>query len=162
MVMSVVFYCFALLRTWYLAKQGVEISPFLFVVFNLFFFVVMCLISYFFLPTWEELKNSRRLQRINEALKRKKAELNEKKAIKENLKDALHALNKARVRSIHYAKYVSESICARYRETMGLFISTNNRYRTDQKTPDCFSDPIPELNIDEPYFKSSNLNRKQQ
>ncbi len=161
-VMSVVFYCFALLRTWYLSKHGVEFNPLLFVVFNLFFFAVMFFISLLFLPTWEEMKNSKRLQKIFQGVKKNKTELIEKKALKEKMQDALHTLNKARVRSIHYAKYVTESIRARYRETVGQFIATNNRYRTDHKTPDCFSQPIPDLNIDDSYFKSSVLNRKQQ
>lgn len=161
-IMSIVFYCFALLRTWYLSKHGVEINPLLFAVFNLFFFVVMALISFFFLPTWEELKNAKQLEKMHEALQKKKKDLKEKKALKENMQDVLHALNKARVRSIYYAKNVTESIRTRYREAVGQFIATNNRYRTDHKTPDCFSQPIPDLNIDDSYFKSSVLNRKQQ
>jgi hypothetical protein len=159
-VMSIVFYCFALLRTWYLSKHGVEINPLLFVTFNMFFFVVMTLISFFFLPTWEELKRSKRLQKIYDSITKSKRELKEKKDMKEHLKDTLHALNKARIRSIYYAKNMTESIRARYREAVGQFIAINNRYRTDHKTPECFSQPIPDLNIDESYFISSVLNRK--
>jgi len=161
-IMGAVFYCFALLRTWYLSKHGVEINPLLFVVFNLFFFVVMCLISFQFLPTWEELKNSKRLQKIFQGVQKKKTELNEKRALKEKMQDALHTLNKARIRSIHYAKNITESIRTRYRETVGQFMATNNRFRTDHKTPECFSAPIPDLNIDDSYFKSTIINRKQQ
>lgn len=161
LAMSLLFFCFALLRTWYLHEKSVEINPLLFVIFNLFFFVVMCLISYFYLPSWEELRRNRQLERINTALKRKKAELSEKKNFRDKLIDSLHDLNKTRVRSIHYAKYLTDSIRARFKEAAGLFMSTNNRYRTDRKTPDCFSQTLPELKIDDTYFTSSILNRQQ-
>ena len=66
------FYVIAILRSEYLADHDVHISPFYFVIFNLFFFIVSALLSYFILPAWEEIKeNSKHLKVINNIKKRK-------------------------------------------------------------------------------------------
>ena len=158
--MSILFYGFAYLRVLFLKDQHQEINPLVFVLFNLFFFIVMCLISHEALPTWRELRVGRRLHKIYLAVEKKMTLLKHKKAVKEEISDSLHVLNKARVRSMHFAKYVIDCIKARYREAVGLFMATNNRYRTDHKTPNCFSEIVPDLIIDDSFYKVLMDHRK--
>ena len=51
-----VFTALAIFRSQYLASHGVIVSPIYFIVINIFFFVVSTLISYYFLPSYQEIK----------------------------------------------------------------------------------------------------------
>src|SRR6185369_13406793 len=59
-IISIVFTAIALLRSIYLAKHDVQLNPLYFVLFNLFLFIVAGLVSLFFLPSWQEIKDQLR------------------------------------------------------------------------------------------------------
>jgi len=155
-ISSCVFYGLALLRTEYLASNEVHVNPFLFVMINLFFFIVTGLVSFLFLPSWDEMKNHLRMMKLYRPLQERKQEIERLKAEKENLKNHLHEMTKARVRSLHYAQYVNDSISKMYREAIGIFMRVNITYRSDHKIPECFSYELPEPDFGNTDFKSLN------
>ena len=158
LIVGTVFYGLAVWRSSYLAAHGTTVNPWLFVVFNLFYFIVSSLVSYFFLPSWQELKEHMRLMKIYRPLHERKQKVETMRAEMEQLKDSLHEMTKARVRSLHYSQYVTNTISKMYYEAIGLFVRINLMYRLDRKTPDCFALEIPKPDLGNVDFKSLNSN----
>ena len=142
-----VFTVLAIFRSEYLANHDVHINPIYFVIVNLFFFVVSSLISYFAMPTWNEIKeNAKHLKVLTEINKRKK-EIEQFKKEREEIKKTILERTKERLRLVHYANYANERICKMYFETLEVFKTTNLTFRTDKLVPECFSEMILEPNI---------------
>ena len=89
LLVTIVFYIIAIFRSQYLASQNIHISPSYFVIFNLFFFIVTALISFFILPSWLEIKeNARHLISLNR-IKRLKKEIEQLKNQRAEIKDTI-------------------------------------------------------------------------
>ena len=160
-IMTIVFLALSMLRTAYLEKHDVHISPVYFVIFNLFFFIISSVASFGILPGWEAvLKNLHDLRIYKGVQKRKKfiRKLNEEK---EKIKEIIVEKSKLRLSIIYYAKYGSEWIHKIHKHGVEAFKSTNLTYRSDKKTPDCFSDVIPEPDIED-ITKLINFKNKPQ
>jgi len=137
----------AIFRSIYLAGHDVHINPSFFVIVNLFFFIVSTLLSFFILPTWDEIKqNAKHLLALKRINKRKK-EIEQLKKQREEIKITILERTKERFRIIHYANYANDRIRKMYFEAVEAFKSTNLTYRTDKAMPECFSEEIPEPNI---------------
>lgn len=142
-------YALAIFRSSYLALHDININPGFFVIINLFLFIISVLVSYFLLPSWEELKENKSKLQIYKRIQRRSKEIvaiNEEK-LKNKL--VLDEINKIRLRIISYATYYGDLINKMYVETVEKFKSTNLTSRTDRKIPACFHQPIPEANISE-------------
>jgi len=159
LIVGCLFYGLAILRADYLAAHGRTVNPLIFISINLFFFIVSVLVSYFFLPSWAEIKEYMHLMKIYHPLQESKRVLDSLKSEQEQLKDALNEMTKARVRCLHYAQYVNHTIDKMYHEAIGLFIRINLMYRTDRKTPDCFALELPKPDLGNVDFKSLNNNQ---
>ena len=143
-----VFIALALLRTRYLAAHHVDVSPINFVVFNLFYFIVTSLLSFYVFPTKEEIKlNHEKIVRL-QAIEKMKKEAVALKGEREHLKEVILENTKHRIRISYYAHYLAERIRKKYHESVELFKSTNIIFRTDKFVPECFSHPAIEPNIE--------------
>jgi hypothetical protein len=153
---SLVFWVMAILRTDYLANHDVHLSPLIFTLFNLFFFVVSSLVSFFMLPTWAELKEqtsrSKILKEIEILEKEVKQIQIERQKIdeerQENLKDC------SRMKS--YYNSLMDRLRKMYFETIELYKATNRTYRKDGIIPVCFSDVLPQPDIKDISFTNFN------
>ena len=146
-IVSIVFYVIASIRSSYLSTHDVHINPLYFVVFNLFFFIVIAFLSFFILPTWEDVKEQYRQLALYRAIKKRTQEIKKLEAEKVRMKNEHHLTEKERIQIIYYANYQGERIRKMYAEAVGIFMGTNHIYRTDKQTPECFSQVIPELDI---------------
>lgn len=158
---TLIFSALAIFRTRYLANHEVNISPGYFILFNLFFFVVSTLFSFSILPSWSELKeNSTKVGKVK-AIKKLKDEIQILKAERDRIKQRILENTKQRVRIGFHANYVIDRLRKMYWETLEVFKSTNRTFRTDGAIPDCFSDILPEPNIEDFSFSLTTSNTKQ-
>ncbi len=155
----VVFTALAIFRTQYLAAHGLNVSPVYFVVINLFFFVVALLLSYFLLPTWKELKeNSDKVKKYKDIERRKKEIITMQKEQEANKLELLER-NKARMQINYYSQYVINEVIGMYKESLGIFESSNLLFRTDRCIPACFSSKINDLDIERLKMTFTNSNK---
>lgn len=142
------FIALAILRSRYLQAHEITVEPKYFVMINLFFFIVACLISYFILPTWKEFKeNGEKLKIYKRIVKRKKEikGLNNQKA---EIFETIASRTIKRSRITYAAKYVLNRVQKMFRETLAVFISTNLNFRKDGLCPNAFNDHIDDISID--------------
>jgi hypothetical protein len=158
---TALFIAMAVLRSKLLEKQDMSISPVFFVIINMFFFIVSALLSYYLLPSWQEIVKHWNASKLLKAIAKRKEEITELKKEKETLKVKSIELTKAHLRMPVYAAYTIERIKKMYREAAELFKTVNLTYRTDRQMPDCFHDELPELDI--PYLHNQySLNNNEQ
>ena len=139
-------------RSKYLESHDVHLSPVYFIIINLFFFFVTWLISLYMLPSFEEIKANGERMKTYRAIQHLMQLILELKAQKEELKRIALEARKQRARIVFNAKYSLDMAKVIFAELSGEFKSENLIYRTDGKVPDCFSQPLPELEIKEISF----------
>lgn len=161
LIVTIVFSVLAIFRSNYLANHEIHISPGYFILFNLFFFIVSTLFSFSILPTWTELKENAHKVGTVKAIKKLKDEIQLLKAERERIKQSILENTKQRVRIGYHANYVIDRLRKMYWETLEVFKSTNRTFRTDGAIPDCFSDILPEPNIEDFNFSLNSSNTKQ-
>jgi hypothetical protein len=157
LIMTILFTALAILRSTYFSIHNVTINPFYFVIINLVFFIVSCLISYFILPPWEKIKVIAHRFRLHNIISKREKEIEKLKEERTKLKVAITEKTKDRLIIIHYAGYIGNIIRKIYSHAVEVFKITNMSFRSDQKTPKCFSDVLPEPDIED---ISLLLNRK--
>jgi cation transport ATPase len=145
---TVLFIALAIFRSTYLASNDVHVSPVYFVIINLFFFIVSALLSFFLLPTWPEVKEHFKFMKLQNAINRRKDEIQKYKQEKEKNKEIINEITKVRLQLIYYSNYVAERIRKLYFESLEIFKSTNLVFRTDGKTPQCFHEIPAEPDIE--------------
>lgn len=130
---------FAVLRSLMYSTQNTFISPLWFVIVNMFLFIIGTIVSFFFMPTWDELKEH--LHNLGKWMRIKKEEkqVENLKKIKEANKD--EALNDSieHYQAVIYAKHIDERIKRMYREAVQIFVNTNLIFRNDAQVPECFN-----------------------
>lgn len=151
-IVTTVFITLSFLRVLYLKQHDVELNPFYFVIFNLFFFLVSALLSFFLLPTWTEIKHELRHITAYYKIKKRNKEIAKLKTEKEKIKETILHRTKERMRIAQYANYVADTVRKMYFEAVEVFKGTNLVHRSDRKTPDCFTQGVPEPVIDEVMF----------
>lgn len=149
LIATVVYGATAMLRSTYLASKDVHISPVYFVIINLFLFIVSMLVSYYLLPTMPELKNNSQKMKQHKAICSKQNEIDKLVSEKKEIEKAGLENKKQRARIIYTANYALDIIRKMYKESIALFKSENLIHRTDGKVPQCFSDEIPEPDINQ-------------
>ena len=157
---TLLFIALAIFRSSYLAIHDVHIQPFYFVIINLFFFIVSALISFFVLPSWEEIKQNALLLKKHYAIKRRKKEIRPLKVERDKLKEAILKKKTICIRITHYANYAANRIKKMYFETVGIFKTINIMFRPDNKPPDCYSVEVPFPDIDEFFINLITTNPK--
>ena len=146
-IVTIVFLFIAYFRSIYLSNHNVHISPTYFVVFNLFFFIISALLSFFVLPTFNEMKEQYKHIKLYYAVKRRDKEIKKLMDEKDALRTEHHETEKERIQKIYLAKYVIDLIKKMHGESIGTFKGTNHFLRPDRKTPVCFSDTLAEPDI---------------
>jgi hypothetical protein len=142
------FIAMAVFRSRYLEAHGVIVEPYYFVIINIFFFIVSALMSYFFLPSWEELKEANDKRKISRQIKRRNKEIKSLNGQKDLIKVRIKDDSKMRARMIYLTKYVLNKVQKMYREAQATFISTNLNFRRDGQCPSCFNDQFDDISID--------------
>jgi len=140
-----VFVVFANLRAEYMAQKEIIINPIIFVILNLFLFLITVLISYHFMPSKKEIAENSETERNFEEMEKLKKEIELLKLKKEDNDKGLHERNMQRENLKHYTAYIIERISKKYLDAVQIFISTNTILRTDKKVPVSFSEKIPSL-----------------
>lgn len=142
------FIALAIFRSSYLAAHDVHINPSYFIAINIFFFIVSALLSFFVLPSWTEIKQNAMRLKIFYAMKKRMKEIELLKNEIDKIRLTILERTKLRLRIAHHANYAADRIRKMYWEALEIFKTTNLTYRSDSKTPDCFSETLPEPNID--------------
>jgi hypothetical protein len=142
------FIALAIFRSRYLEAHEISVEPKYFVIINLFFFIVACLVSYYLMPTSKEFKDNEGKRRIYKRTERRKDEIKSLQNEKAKIQDTIAELTKMRIRVAYLAKYVLNKIQKMFREALAVFISTNLNFRKDGQCPNCFSDHIDDISID--------------
>jgi hypothetical protein len=154
------FIALAMFRSQYLEAHGEHVSPWYFVMINLFLFVVATLLSYKVLPTWKEFKDNSHRIRIFKDIEKRKAEIEKLNKDREDLKAELLERAKSRMQLANYAHYSTGEIRSMYRSCLGVFQSTNLLHRSDKRVPKCFTDEAKDVEIDRfeiTYPEANNL-----
>ncbi len=151
-LVTALFTALAIFRSSYLEAHEIHIKPVYFVVINLFFFIVSTLVSFFVLPTWEEIRENASKLKIYQAIQKRKEEIKDRKNQKAQLKDEVRDKTKERLRILYLAQYVINRIEKMYQEAIAAFKSTNMNFREDRKSPSCFNNPVEEMQVSEQSF----------
>jgi hypothetical protein len=136
------FVALAIFRSSYLAEHEVNVNPLFFVIINLFFFIVSTLLSFFVLPTWEEVKRNALQYKTLQAMKKRQKEIKQLQIERAKIKTTILERTKLRMRIAHHANYAADRIRKMYWESLEVFKTANLTYRTDRTTPDCFGDEV--------------------
>jgi len=146
-LVTCLFVALAIFRSSYLATHDIHIEPFYFVIINIFFFIVSSLVSYFILPSWEEMKKSAQMIKLTQTIKKRKIRIVVLKKERDQINQTIMERTKMRLRIAYYANYAVERIRKMYFESMGTFKTTNLLTRKDNAVPDCFifDPPMPEI-----------------
>lgn len=142
------FIALAIFRSRYLEAHDISVEPKYFVIINLFFYIVACLVSYFMMPTRKEIIENEEKRRIHRRIERRKNEVKSLHKQKEKLQETIAELTKMRVRVAYLAKYVLNKVQKMFREALAVFIATNLNFRKDGQCPACFNDHVDDISID--------------
>lgn len=156
---TIVFIVIARIRSLYLLNHDIDINPLYFVVFNLFLFVISAVLSFALLPTWHEVKEEIKHLRLDQAVKKRERQIEALHSERGKIRDIVLERTKQRMRIVHYMNDTAEQIRKMYFETIEVFKNTNLIYRTDRKTPDCFSQIPDEPNIEDVTLSFISTNR---
>lgn len=148
------FIVLAVLRSKLLEKHDVHIHPAFFVIFNLFLFSVCTALAIYYLPSLAEIERHKEQLKIWNAVQKRKNEIEQLKKEKEDLKTGLMEKAAHHLKVPLYAESLADRIRKMYRETVGIFKSTNLIHRTDNGVPSCFREEIPEPDINFFVFNS--------
>lgn len=157
---TIVFFVMAILRSEYLATHDVHISPIYFVLFNLMFFITSAGISTYFLPSYAEIKQNMKAEKMLRVIEKRKSEIKALKVEREKIKEEILEKTKERVRIGYYTGYIIDRIKMMHLEAIELFKSTNITYRSDREVPDCFSEQVVEFTVDDFHFNLINTNQR--
>jgi hypothetical protein len=141
----------ASLRTIFLQKIGVDINPLYFTIFNIVFFIIAALTTWYLYPTNEEIEeNKDHLKKYTLILKLEKEKKQKEIEMQEHEKTSKEKL-KEHLRTIMYAEYAIERIKILYKESVDIWKGANRLGRKDN--PDYLNDEIPSLDIPNINFK---------
>lgn len=148
-IATAVFTALSIMRTEYLVRHDMHVNSIIFVIINIFLFIVATLTSYFIMPSRAEIEqNSYKIKTLH-AFNRRKKEIELLKAEREKIKEIILERTKLRFRIAHQANYIADRIRKMYYEAVEIFKTTNLVYRTDGLAPKCFSEKPPEPDIDD-------------
>ena len=142
------FIALAIFRSRYLEAHQITVEPKYFVIINLFFFVVACLVSYYLMPTSKEFKDNEEKRKVHRRIENRIKENKLLLARKEKIQDTIAEVTKMRIRVAYLAKYVLNRVQKMFKESQAVFISTNLNFRKDGQCPTCFNDHVDDISID--------------
>lgn len=160
-VIAVIFFtALANMRSNYYAHQDFFINPIYFIIINMFLFLVSALLSYFVVPSLAKLKQNSLLLKKYRVVQERENEIahliTQRKVLR---KDHVEGTQQ-RIETVFSANYLADSMRKIYAEGAAVFKNTNIACRVDGTTPSCFSDTLPDLDIQETTIHQFNSNRK--
>jgi len=159
LLVTSLFISLAIFRSSYLATHDIHIEPSYFVIINLFFFIVSSLVSFFILPTWEEIKKNGRMIKLQYAIKKRKIRIIKLKAEVDQINITVMERTKIRLRIAHFTNYAVDRIRKMYFESLGIFKTTNLLSRKDNAVPDCFTYEVPLPEIDSFFYSLKSITK---
>lgn len=148
LIATAIFTVTTIVRADYFRNEGIHTNASVFIVYNLAIFIVSAVLSYFLFPSWKEIKEDRRKARIYLKIQKRKADIIRLQKELKKVETEKVMRGHFRLGMPYYTSHLVKRINKKYKECVEKFKSTNILYRTDRKVPDCFSDEIPELEID--------------
>lgn len=143
----------ASMRSLFLKKIGVDIDPMNFTIFNMVFFLIAALASWYLFPTKAELDQNRDYLHKHKAMleleKKKRQKVKEQVEHEKSSKEIVHGHLDATME----AEYAIERIKSVYAEAIAIFINANMLCR--KEIPRCFSIAPPPLDIPHITFHST-------
>lgn len=146
-VIMLFFTALAIFRSEYLQEQEISVDSVWFVVVNLVFFLATLFVSALLLPTWEELKKNWRQFKVRIAIRKQKRKIHELFREKEKLRISEMEQEKHCARISHYMDSCNHRINKLFHDCAGIFKRDNIAYRSDSKVPDCFNEPLPDIDV---------------
>lgn len=141
----------ASLRSIFLQKIGMDVNPIYFTIFNVVFFVIAAIATWYLYPSKEEIKQNRELLQKYSRVQKLKAEKEKLENEQIEHEKATQEILQQNIRAVLAAEYAVERVRKLYTEAIGTFIGGNLLCRKD--IPECVGDPIPELDIPHIAFK---------
>jgi len=159
-VTLIAFYVLGVFRSNLLAQNEASISPVFFVIINFFLFMVSVFLSYYLMPTWEEIKGSFHNRKLHRAINKRKKEIAALHDQIEVLNKYIEELARQIIRINIYTEYTDKRIEKLCYESISIFKNVNLIHRTDRKVPDCFHDELPPIYIQhliaQPFIDNNN------
>jgi hypothetical protein len=145
---TLVFIVLAVMRSTFLALHNITVSPVIFVVVNLFLFIVSCLLSYLIIPRADEQQQRKRRAQLEKAIDSRIQIMESLRVEKNKLSDIvavrLQYHNHVSDLSKHYKQWCTDLSA----DLLAIFKRTNLVFRSDRCTPDCFIPVISDNNSD--------------
>jgi hypothetical protein len=155
----VAFILLGIVRSTYQESHKISVAPYIFVFFNLLFYIVAILLSYYYLPSSEQLNDHWKQSGLKASLAKLADEKSKLESTLEYLRNENFNSGKSRIHSIMSNEYIKIIITRMYNNLISVFKSTNMAFREDQQTPEGFSDSIPELDFTSIDLSIINPNR---
>jgi hypothetical protein len=130
-----------------LDKEGFSMATLCFVIINIFIFLVAAFMHFKYSLTKEEKIKYHAHKKLKVEIDQKKAEISQ---IEQHIADMEAEVNEKAILAMqlaHYTENTIKEIKKSYEESVAIIESNNIRLRSDRKVPECFSDPIPALDI---------------
>lgn len=146
-VVMLFFSVLAELRSQYLSGNDISVDSMQFIIINSVFFLATLFVSALLLPTWEEIKKNWRQFKTRRAIRKQKRKIHELFREKEKLRIDEVEHKKHCTRVAHYMDSCNHRINTLFHDCAEIFKSTNIAYRMDNKVPDCFNKPLPDIDV---------------
>lgn len=122
-----------------------QITPFIFIIINIVIFFATAIVVYMFFPSEQQLQQMETCTKLETEIDTKEKTIKQIDEQITGLKTAKHQLAQDRLHIRHAQKLLCDRVQAMWQESIGIFIATNIRYRTDKQYPQCFKTPLEPL-----------------
>ena len=139
------FWVFSDFRAKMMSESDVSISPQLFFLLNIFFFVASIVIPIIFFKPRKESDNEQELARRFASVEERKEEIKRKKTELDALNKAAKEEREKHLAILSYVAHTMNRITTMYYEAVASFKSQILLTRQDRSVPGCFSEPIADL-----------------
>jgi hypothetical protein len=139
------FWVFSNFRAQMMAESDVSISPQIFFLLNMFFFVASIVIPIIFFQPKNESEAQKELSRRFDLIDERKAEIKQKKAELDAINKTAKEEREKHLAILSYVTHTMNRITSMYYEAVASFKSQILLTRQDRKVPQCFSEPIADL-----------------
>ena len=147
-LVSIVFFGIAQIRSQYLEGEGIHINPVYFLLFNDFIFLVTFLLTYYALPPWSHIQEEFARHKAYYRLRSKERKKRKLEQDLEKLALQIAENSTEKVFKVDYVNYLLDITRKRCNECIEAFKGSNMTYRMEQ-VPVCFFHPNPTPNIED-------------
>jgi len=146
-IVSVVFIAGSILRSQFLASQGISINPAFFALFNVFFFIVSFILAVLLFPSRDVIIQYLKNLSLKKQIASHQKQIDNLNAQKDHNAAEFVGRTLERHGNYHACKYLVQIIWKLFEETVEKMKQVNESSREDCSLPDCFRMPIPGLDL---------------